>query len=82
VILTGCAATPAPVVETRIQVERVTVPPGLLTCMARPAVGTWTLQSQVADYIVRLDEAYHDCADDVAAIAQLEAQPLPAGGAQ
>jgi hypothetical protein len=73
VSLAGCAApVPAPVVETRIQVERVTLPPGLLSCMAEPPVPDMTLQSQVADYWVRLEIAGADCRDTVSAIAQIE----------
>ena len=74
--LMGCAA-PAPIVQTRIQVERVTVPASLLSCTPEPAIDNITLQSQVADYIVRLQEAGADCRATVAAIAQIEAAPAP-----
>jgi hypothetical protein len=73
--LCGCAAPPpAPPELTRIQVERVTLPPGLLTCMPEPAAGNFTLQSQVADYLVQLQEAGADCRDTVAEIATIETQ--------
>lgn len=75
-VLAGCATPPPPLVETRIQVERVTLPLGLLTCAGEPALNAWNLQSDVADYIVRLHEAWADCHDDVGAIAQIEAPGL------
>ncbi|MFP5250229.1 MAG: hypothetical protein ACLGP3_10430 [Acidobacteriota bacterium] len=72
-MLGGCAApAAAPEVLTRVQVQRVTLPAGLLHCEDEPRVTGYALQSQVADYIVRLHEAYEDCHDDVAAIAQTE----------
>jgi hypothetical protein len=37
VLLAGCAKPPPPVIQTRIQVERVTIPPSLLTCIPAPA---------------------------------------------
>ena len=73
--LAGCAA-PAPVL-TRVQMVRVTVPAGLLSCEEEPAIGTMTMQSQVADYLVQLREAGADCRADVAAIAKIEATPGP-----
>lgn len=81
VALSGCstpAPVPAPIIETRIQVERVTIPAALLTCEAEPALGPWNLQSQVADYIVRLHEAWADCSNTVASIAQVESSAPPA----
>jgi hypothetical protein len=83
VLLSGCAAAPAPQVETRIQVERVTLPAGLLACESEPSLGDWTMQSGVADYVVRLHEAYADCSNTVSAIAQIEtsAPPAPSGPA-
>ncbi len=69
--LAGCAAPP-PLVETRIQVERVRLPGGLLSCEGAPVLGDWRRQSAVADYVVRLHEAWADCSQDVAAIAQIE----------
>jgi hypothetical protein len=78
-VLAGCAApVPAPIIQTRIQVERVTLPAGLLTCQAEPALGTWTTQAQVADYVVRLHEAWQDCHQTVASIAQIENTAPPA----
>lgn len=74
-ILSGCASAPPPQVVTRTEVVRVPLPAGLLRCQGEPAVGAITMQSQVADYIVRLHEAWADCHDDVAAIAQIENTP-------
>jgi hypothetical protein len=76
--LAGCAAPapPAAVVETRYQVVRVTLPPGLLKCADAPPVPQApTLQSEVAGYMVRLWEAGQDCRDDVASIATIENAP-------
>jgi hypothetical protein len=80
VLLSGCATPPAPsVVQTRYEVERVTLPAGLLSCLpAPPAAPVPILQSGVATYLVRLDEAYQDCADTVASIAQIENAPANA----
>ncbi len=79
--LTACAQpAPAPQVITKIQVERVTLPAGLLTCAPEPDAGPpWTTQAQVADYLVRLEEAGADCRDTVNAIAGIE-KVSPAGG--
>ncbi|MDE8350339.1 MAG: hypothetical protein POG74_12840 [Acidocella sp.] len=44
------------------------LPPSLLDCGIAPAVPVATLQSQVADYLVRLWEWGQGCSDDVAAI--------------
>ncbi len=75
-VLTGCGVpAPVPVMMTEQQVERVALPQGLLQCQGEPKVTGWAIQSQVADYIVRLREAYQDCHNDVAAIAQIENSP-------
>jgi hypothetical protein len=76
--LPSCSAPPAPPVMTKVVVERVTIPAGLLSCAPEPQIGTITLQSQVADYIVRLEEAGADCRDTVSSIAKIEATPAPA----
>ena len=77
--LSGCAGAPPPLVQTRIQVDRVSLPAGLLSCEGSPALGDWSQQSAVADYIVRLHEAWADYSQDVAAIAHIEtsAPPVP-----
>jgi hypothetical protein len=75
VVLAGCSSSAPPPVLTKTVVERVTVPAGLLACEAEPAIGAYTLQSQVADYVVRLHEAWADCHEDLSAIAQLETAP-------
>ena len=78
-LLSACAGTAPPVVETRVQVERVTLPSGLLSCSPAPALGDWSMQSGVARYIVRLNEAYIDCRDTVGAIAGIESGASAAG---
>ena len=65
--LAGCATAP-PVTLTRTVVVREKVPVALLTCAGAPAVPVATLQSQVADYVIRLHAAWLDCSDTVAAI--------------
>jgi hypothetical protein len=71
VALAGCAGAPPPVVVTKIQVERVTVPAALLTVPDEPAVPVGaTKQSQVADYIVRLkgnDDVCHATLEAISA---------------
>ncbi|OYV35523.1 MAG: hypothetical protein B7Z80_18110 [Rhodospirillales bacterium 20-64-7] len=74
--LSSCAPVPPPVM-TRIQVERVTLPPALLTCPPAPAVPVTNLQSVVARYIVALWQAGQVCRDDVASIANIAAAPVP-----
>lgn len=79
-MLAGCAApAPQPQVITKIEVERVTLPAGLLSCTPEPSPGpAWTRQSQVADYVVRLDEAAQDCRNTVSSIATIEKAGAPA----
>jgi len=75
-LLAGCAAPPpAPLVMTKTVVERVTLPPGLLTCEPEPVVGPIKTQADVADYLVRLEEAGADCRDTVYSIRQIEDAP-------
>lgn len=66
-VLAGCTTTP-PVTLTRTVVVREKVPPALLACAGAPAVPDATLQSQVADYVIRLHAAWLDCSQTVAAI--------------
>lgn len=65
--LAGCAA-PTPVTLTRTVVVREKVPAALLSCAGAPRVPDATLQSQVADYVIRLHAAWLDCSETVAAI--------------
>jgi hypothetical protein len=72
-LLAGCAAAPPPIVQTRIEVERVTIPPPLLTCMAAPPVPVHAkLQSQVADWITRATIADDTCRTALAEIATMQ----------
>lgn len=71
--LVGCAS--APTVVTQVQVQRVTLPAGLLSCSGEPVITGYAMQSQVADYIARLHEAWADCHEDVASIARIENTP-------
>ncbi len=75
-LLSGCAsAPPPPIVETRIQVERITIPPALLTCLPAPAPPAGAaLQSAVADWIARFWIADASCRSDLTEIAALQAQ--------
>jgi len=67
VFLAGCA-TPTPVTLTRTVVVRERVPVALLSCAGAPSVPDAKLQSQVADYVIRLHAAWMDCSETVAAI--------------
>lgn len=75
-ILAGCAtAPPPPIVQTRIEVQRITIPPALLSCPPAPPVPVnATLQSQVADWIARFDIADAACREDLTQIGALQAQ--------
>jgi len=67
--LAACASAPAPGTLTKVQVERVTVPPALLIVAAEPAVPASRMQSAAADYIARLKNNDDACHLDVGAIA-------------
>ncbi|HTQ70633.1 MAG TPA: hypothetical protein VMH92_03965 [Acidocella sp.] len=75
--LTGCATSPAPppIVETKIEVQRITIPAALLTCPPAPDVPiNPKLQSAVADWIARSYIADSACREDLAEIAALQSQ--------
>jgi hypothetical protein len=67
--LAGCASSPAAMVLTKSQVERITVPASLLTVETEPTVPSSRMQSSAADYIVHLKVNDDECHSDVAAIA-------------
>lgn len=67
--LAACAGSPAAMVLTKNQVERITVPAALLTVDAEPALPSSRMQSAVAYYIVHLKVNDDECHSDVAAIA-------------
>ena len=67
--LADCASSPAGMVLTRTQVERITVPATLLTVSAEPGLPGSRMQSAAADYIVRLKLNDDECHSDVEAIA-------------
>jgi hypothetical protein len=67
--LTACTSSPAPMVLTKSQVDRITVPAALLTVDAEPEPPASRMQSAAADYIVRLKVNDDACHSDVAAIA-------------
>ncbi len=70
-LLGGCAsAPPAPIVQMRDVTVRV--PPDLLSCAGAPVVPYATEQSQVADYIVSLHEAWSSCYRKLGAVKEFE----------
>ncbi len=73
ICLTACAQ---PRLETRLQIERVTVPAELLACepQPEPPAGIYT-QAAVATFIVDLADAGQDCRERLARIAALQSAP-------
>lgn len=70
-LLGGCAArAPAPIIQLRNVTVRV--PPDLLSCAAAPGVPYATEQSQVADYIVSLHQAWGSCYRKLGAVRKFE----------
>lgn len=67
-ILSGCAAKPAPV--TSIRLVRPQIPRALLTCPGAPDVPAAVRQSQVAAYVAELWRAHAVCYDHLAAVRQ------------
>jgi hypothetical protein len=67
--LAACAGSPAAMVLTKNQVERITVPAALLAVDAEPVVPSSRMQSAAADYIVHLKLNDDECHADVVAIA-------------
>jgi hypothetical protein len=67
--LAGCASSPAAMVLTKSEVDRITVPAALLAVDAEPGLPSSRMQSAAADYIVRLKVNDDQCHSDVAAIA-------------
>jgi hypothetical protein len=72
-LLAGCASPP-PVV-TKMEYLRPDVPPALLTCAPEPAVPTSDMQSAAVQYMIRLNGAWQDCSDHLAAVGQALAAP-------
>lgn len=76
--LAGCAQPSPPRVITSVRVERLTIPPSLLTCQAAPVVPQVNVtQRAVAVYIVRLWASRMDCASKLAAIKRIQDQTKP-----
>jgi hypothetical protein len=67
--LAACAQPRPGLVLSKVQVDRVTVPPALLTVEAEPILPSSRMQSAAADYIVQLKLNDDECHSDVAAIA-------------
>lgn len=69
-LLLGCAGeTPA------VRVERVEVPPSLLTCAARPAVPELLRSdADLAVLLLDMDEAGEDCRSRLARVRELVAR--------
>lgn len=75
--LVSCSqSTPAPKIVTQVKIERVTVPPSLLVCSPAPTVPQINVTNRMlAAYIVRLWNAYFDCASKLGAIKRIEDAP-------
>lgn len=73
-MLSGCGTSR---LQTQVQIERITLPPELLSCAdaPEPPAEPYT-QADVAGYIVDLHSAGADCRERLARIAALQATPL------
>jgi hypothetical protein len=82
--LVSCSApAPAPKIVTHVKIERVTVPPSLLVCSPAPTVPQINVTNRMlAAYIVRLWNAYFDCASKLGAIKRIEDAPTRNAAAQ
>lgn len=60
-VLTGCQTT-KPVVITEVQVQRIEVPAGLLTCSAEPVYGKVSVTAKdLMKYVDQMAKAGADC---------------------
>lgn len=59
--LTACGSGPAPL--PRVEVQRLTVPPALLSCQPQPDPPTMVDDRALALYILALADAGDDCRD-------------------
>lgn len=66
--LSGCASSTIVRPDTPLR-ERI--PASLLTCADRPSAGSLDRQSDVAKYVVELDQAGEDCRRKVRAVGQI-----------
>lgn len=67
-VLSGCATSTVVRPDTPLA-DRI--PSSLLSCADRPAAGSLDRQSDVARWVVELDQAGEDCRGKVAAVRQI-----------
>jgi hypothetical protein len=69
-LLMACAA-PEPRLVVQSRVERLEIPPVLLTCLESPDPPAGDMQREVAEFMIRLWDAGEDCRAKLAAIERL-----------
>ena len=68
---TGCAGSKPPQVITRLQVEKVEIPPALLACLPDPEIPDNVMgDAELADYLLSLWQAGDDCRAKLAAVGE------------
>ena len=70
-LLSACSAPSRPTVITRLQVEKVPLPPALLACLPDPEIPDTAMGDRaLADYLVSLWQAGDDCRDRLARVKE------------
>lgn len=71
-LLPACASSTPPQVITKLQVERLPIPPPLLQCQPDPDIPDGLMgDREIADYLVSLWEAGDDCRGKLSAIKEI-----------
>ena len=77
-LLSGCGGrTPAPITATELQVERIKIPDGLLTCAPIPGYRPVSSQADVAIVGGEAWAAIEDCRSKLAEIKRLQEEIRP-----
>lgn len=71
--LTACGSGPPP--APRVEIQRLTVPPALLSCQPPPTPPAMADDRQLALYILALADAGDDCRDRLARVRGLVEAP-------
>ena len=70
-LLSACSAPSKPTLITRLQVERLQIPPALLACLPDPEIPDSVMGDRaLADYVVSLWQAGDDCRDKLARVKE------------
>lgn len=70
-LLSACSAPSKPTLITRVQVEKLQIPPALLACLPDPEIPDSVMNDRaLADYVVSLWQAGDDCRDKLARVRE------------